>query len=118
MTAKEWTDALRLAIDAFQRANSTDTTQVHLRLADGEVYQALEVEPHPAADLLLIAPYPADLEDLRVGPGTGLPVSPRLILVEPHHIARVELRRPEEDAHPMGFAPPDRSAITWPPEDG
>jgi hypothetical protein len=118
VTAAAWHQNLVEAVTAFEDANNVQTTQVHVYLEGDETLHVLEVVAVPGEDLLALSPYPDDLRQLRRGQATGVPVSPRMVLVEPRRIMRVELRVPPDREKSGGFRPPDRPEIKWPPVGG
>lgn len=104
MTATEWRLALENAMKTYVATRQPGAVVVRIYLDDGEAFELAELYTQPVGNFLLLAPYPDDLEDMVDAPQTpGTKTTPRMVIVEPHRIRKVELLIDAPGRHEVGF---------------
>lgn len=89
--AKEWVEALKQAVSDFERSRSSTNPGVKVTLIDGESFFLNNARPGPGHDLVILYPYPPGMTtDLPTGED-GYPVMPRVLVVAPSAVAKIEL---------------------------
>jgi hypothetical protein len=89
--AADWVEGLMQAVADFERTRGAINPGVRLSLTDGESFFLSNARPAPGEELLILYPYPPGMTtDLPVGED-GYPVMPRVVIVSPQAIAKIEL---------------------------
>jgi hypothetical protein len=87
----DWVEALKQAVTDFERSRSAANPGVKVTLVDGESFFLNNARPGPGHDLVILYPYPPGMTtDLPTGED-GYPVMPRVLIVAPSAVAKIEL---------------------------
>ena len=90
-SAKDWVEALKEAVSDFERSRSSANPGVKVTLVDGESFFLNNARPGPGHDLVILYPYPPGMTaELPTGED-GYPVMPRVLIVAPGAVAKIEL---------------------------
>lgn len=93
MTAKEYMDGIRSVIAHYEQTRDTTHPVVTFHLEDGDSFSVLQADNGPG-ELLTLHPYPKDVGDI-IGADTLQPVTPRVVVVEPRRVVKVEIKFPK-----------------------
>jgi len=89
--SSDWVEGLKEAVAEFEQARSSANPGVKVTLVDGESFFLSNVRPAPRHDLVVLYPYPPGMTtDLTIGED-GYPVMPRVLIVSPGAVAKIEL---------------------------
>ena len=89
--SSDWVEGLKEAVAEFEQARSSANPGVKVTLVDGESFFLSNARPAPKHDLVVLYPYPPGMTtDLPVGED-GYPVMPRVLIVSPGAVAKIEL---------------------------
>jgi hypothetical protein len=87
----DWVESLKQAVTDFERSRSAANPGVKVTLVDGESFFLNNARPGPGHDLVILYPYPPGMTtDLPTGED-GYPVMPRVLIVAPSAVAKIEL---------------------------
>jgi len=87
----DWVEALKEAVAEFESSRSSANPGVKVTLIDGESFFLSNARPAPGHGLVIMYPYPPGMTtDLPMGED-GYPVMPRVLLVAPSAVAKIEL---------------------------
>ncbi|MGZ4281395.1 MAG: hypothetical protein ACXVQ4_04800 [Gaiellaceae bacterium] len=87
----EWVEALKEAVAEFESSRSSANPGVKVTLVDGESFFLSNARPAPGHGLVIMYPYPPGMStDLPMGED-GYPVMPRVLLVAPGAVSKIEL---------------------------
>jgi hypothetical protein len=87
----DWVEALKEAVTEFESSRSSANPGVKVTLIDGESFFLSNARPAPGHGLVIMYPYPPGMTtDLPVGED-GYPVMPRVLLVAPSAVSKIEL---------------------------
>lgn len=90
-SAKDWVEALKLAVSDFERSRSSTNPGVKVTLVDGESFFLNNARPGPGRDLVILYPYPPGMTTELPTGADGYPVMPRVLIVAPSAVAKIEL---------------------------
>jgi len=87
----DWVEALMETVAEFERSRSAANPGVKVTLVDGESFFLSNARPAPGHGLVILYPYPPGMTtDLPTGED-GYPVMPRVLIVAPAAVAKIEL---------------------------
>ena len=87
----DWVEALKEAVAEFESSRSSANPGVKVTLIDGESFFLSNARPAPGHGLVIMYPYPPGMTtDLPMGED-GYPVMPRVLLVAPSAVSKIEL---------------------------
>ncbi len=87
----DWVEALMQTVAEFERSRSAANPGVKVTLVDGESFFLSNARPAPGHGLVILYPYPPGMTtDLPTG-DDGYPVMPRVLIVAPAAVAKIEL---------------------------
>jgi hypothetical protein len=87
----DWVEALKEAVTEFESSRSSANPGVKVTLVDGESFFLSNARPAPGHGLVIMYPYPPGMTtDLPMGED-GYPVMPRVLLVAPSAVSKIEL---------------------------
>ena len=87
----DWVEALKQAVSDFENSRKATNPGVKVTLVDGESFFLNNARPGPGHDLVILYPYPPGMTtDLPTGED-GYPVMPRVLIVAPSAVAKIEL---------------------------
>ncbi len=87
----QWVEALMETVAEFERSRSAANPGVKVTLIDGESFFLSNARPAPGHGLVILYPFPPGMtSDLPIGED-GYPVMPRVLIVAPSAVAKIEL---------------------------
>ncbi len=87
----DWVEALKETVAEFEQSRSSANPGVKVTLVDGESFFLSNARPAPGHGLVILYPYPPGMTtDLPTGED-GYPVMPRVLIVSPSAVAKIEL---------------------------
>ncbi len=87
----DWVEALKQAVSDFESSRSAANPGVKVTLVDGESFFLNNARPGPGHDLVILYPYPPGMTTELPTGEDGFPVMPRVLIVSPGAVAKIEL---------------------------